>query len=287
MQQIKSYTNYREFWHFAKPILFQHEAQNNLILGITLRAEHKPEQLKLGLILFIDERASKVAIISAFHGGTLILSHGWELADLCILREFLIGNEIVLHGVVAEVGLSKKFAQSWSQHNSVSYELLHHTEMLIMEQLQLNATNQYLLRQALDSDLMVVTEYCQRFLLDIYPQVPQDKIIASADNVAQEFIAGRFGFILEDNSKNALGIVEIIRQTPKYQAISTVAVLPINRGKGYGRALITMICAQIFKSGKIPLLFVDRNNPLTMHLYYSLGFAAISETKHYIFKTAC
>lgn len=239
------------------------------------------------MILFIDERASKVAIIGAFHGGTLILSHGWELADLCILREFLIGNEIVLHGVVAEVGLSEKFAQSWSQYNSVSYELLHHTEMLVMEQLQSSTITQYVLRQALDFDLKVVTEHCQQFLLDIYPQVPQDKIIASADNVAQEFIAGRFGFILEDNSKNALGIVEIIRQTPKYQAISTVAVLPINRGKGYGRVLVAMLCAQIFKSGKIPLLFVDRNNPLTMYLYYSLGFAAISETKHYIFKTAC
>ncbi|RTL13179.1 MAG: GNAT family N-acetyltransferase [Neisseriaceae bacterium] len=287
MQQIKSYTNYQKFWYFAKPILLQHEAQNNLALGITLRAEHKPEQLKLGLVLFINGQASKVAIISAFHGGTLILSHTWELADLCILQDFLISNEVVLHGVVAKVGLSEEFAQSWIQYNSVSYELLHHTEMLVMEQLQSNTVTQYVLRQALDFNLKVVTEHCQQFLLDIYPQAPQDEIIASIDTVAQEFIAGRFGFILEDNSKNALGIIEIIRQTPNYQAISTVAVLPINRGKGYGRALITMICAQIFKSGKIPLLFVDKNNPLTMHLYYSLGFAAISETKHYIFKTAC
>ena len=168
MQQIKSYTNYQEFWHFAKPILLQHEAHNNLSLGIALRVEDKPEQLKLGLVLFVDGQASKVAIISAFQGGTLILSHTWELADLCILHAFLISNEVALHGVVAQVKLSEK--------------------------------------------------------------------------------------------------------------------LPINRGKGYGRALITMICAQIFKSGKIPLLFVDKNNPLTLHLYYSLGFAAISETKHYIFK---
>lgn len=45
MLQIKSYINYREFWHFAEPTLFQHEAQNNLVLDITtLRAEDKPEQ---------------------------------------------------------------------------------------------------------------------------------------------------------------------------------------------------------------------------------------------------
>ena len=45
MLQIKSYTDYREFWHFAEPTLFQHEAQNNLVLDITtLRAEDKPEQ---------------------------------------------------------------------------------------------------------------------------------------------------------------------------------------------------------------------------------------------------
>ncbi|HRG63732.1 MAG TPA: GNAT family N-acetyltransferase [Burkholderiales bacterium] len=284
MQQIKSYTNYQEFWHFAKPILLQHEAHNNLALGVALRAEHKPEQLKLGLVLFVDGQASKVAIISAFQGGTLILSHTWELADLSVLQAFLISNEVALYGVVAQVKLSEKFAESWCQRGSVSYELLHHTEMLIMEKLQPSAMIQYSLRQARNSDLAVITEPCQQFLLDIYPQVPKDEIIVSADTVAQQFIADGFGFILENNSRNALGIVEIIRQTPKYQAISTVAVLPINRGKGYGRALITMICAQIFKSGKIPLLFVDKNNPLTLHLYYSLGFAAISETKHYIFK---
>ncbi len=153
-----------------------------------------------------------------------------------------------------------------------------------MEKLQPCTMIQHSLRQVRNSNLAVVTEHCQQFLLDIYPQVLKDEIFASAETVAQQFIASEVGFILEDNSKNALGIVEIIRQTPKYQAISTVAVLPINRGKGYGRALITMICAQIFKSGKIPLLFVDKNNPLTMHLYYSLGFATISETKHYIFK---
>ena len=132
MLQIRSYTNYREFWHFAEPILFQYEAQNNLALGITLRAEHKPEQLKLDLVLFVDGQASKVAIISAFHGGTLILSHTWVLADLCILQDFLISNEVTLHGIVAPVKLSEEFVQSWGMLSSVSYELLHHTEMLVM-----------------------------------------------------------------------------------------------------------------------------------------------------------
>ncbi len=283
MQQIKAYTNYQEFWNFAKPILLQHEAHNNLALGIALRTEHKPEQLKLGLVLFVSGQASKVAIISAFQSGTLILSHTWELTDLSVLYAFLISNEVTLHGVVAQAELSEKFAESWRSRSFVSYELLHHTEILVMEKLQFT-TAQYSLRQARNSDLAVVTKHCQQFLLDIYPQVPKDEIIVSADTVAQQFIASEVGFILEDSSRSAMGIVEIIRQTPKYQAISTVAVLPINRGKGYGRALITMICAQIFKSGKIPLLFVDKNNPQTMHLYYSLGFAAISETKHYIFK---
>lgn len=284
MQQIKAYTNYQEFWNFAKSILLQHEAQNNLALGIALCARHKPEQLKLGLVLFADGRAAKVAIISAFQGGTLILSHAWELDDLCILQDFLISNEIKLHGIVAQVELSKKFAESWRLRSSISYELLHHTEILVMEKLQSNTISQYSLRQARNSDLATVTEHCQQFLRDIYPKVPTDKIIASVDAVVQQFITGELGFILEFNDGEALGIVEIIRQTPKYQAISTVTVLPVNRGKGYGRTLVMMICAQIFKSAKIPLLFVDKNNPLTMHLYYSLGFVAISETKHYIFK---
>ncbi len=34
----------------------------------------------------------------------------------------------------------------------------------------------------------------------------------------------------------------------------------------------------------MPLLSVDKNNPLTMHLYYLLGFAAVSEIKNHIFK---
>jgi hypothetical protein len=50
MLQIKSYTDYREFWHFAEPTLFQHEAQNNLVPNITtLRAEDKPEQFEYAI----------------------------------------------------------------------------------------------------------------------------------------------------------------------------------------------------------------------------------------------
>jgi hypothetical protein len=164
MQQIKAYTNYQEFWNFAKPILLQHEAHNNLALGIALRTEHKPEQLKLGLVLFVSGQASKVAIISAFQSGTLILSHTWELTDLSVLYAFLISNEVTLHGVVAQAELSEKFAESWRSRSFVSYELLHHTEILVMEKLQFTRA-QYSLRQARNSDLAVVTEHCQQFLI--------------------------------------------------------------------------------------------------------------------------
>ena len=102
---------------------------------------------------------------------------------------FLISNEVALYGVVAQVKLSEKFAESWCQRGSVSYGLLHHAEMLIMEKLQPSTMIQHSLRQARNSDLAVVTEHCQQFLLDIYPQVPKDEIIVSADTVAQQFIA--------------------------------------------------------------------------------------------------
>lgn len=83
-----------------------------------------------------------------------------------------------------------------------------------------------------------------------------------------------------------VGYAEIARKTPNFLVISSVEVLPFLRGKGYGKLLINKMCQSILAATKTPALFVDKNNPLTMNLYYGLGFELIDENEHLTFKIA-
>lgn len=53
------------------------------------------------------------------------------------------------------------------------------------------------------------------------------------------------------------------------------------RGKGYARKVVNTLKNEILSSGKIASLNVDRNNPVTNHLYRALGFQGVFTQSEY------
>ena len=54
--------------------------------------------------------------------------------------------------------------------------------------------------------------------------------------------------------------------------ISNVYTKPEYRNNGYSRKVVTFLTEQILQSGKLACLFVDQNNPVSNHLYQSIGY---------------
>ena len=54
--------------------------------------------------------------------------------------------------------------------------------------------------------------------------------------------------------------------------ISNVYTKPEHRNKGYSRKVVTYLTEQALKSGNLPCLHVDQNNPVSNHLYQTIGY---------------
>ena len=58
----------------------------------------------------------------------------------------------------------------------------------------------------------------------------------------------------------------------KLQRISNVYTKPEHRNKGYSRKVVTYLTERALKSGNLPCLHVDQNNPVSNHLYQTIGY---------------
>ncbi len=74
-----------------------------------------------------------------------------------------------------------------------------------------------------------------------------------------------------------VSIASITRSNQKISAISHVYTRPEFRNHHYARKVVSKVCDEIMSQGKVPYLYVDRKNPISNHLYLSLGFSYLSD----------
>ena len=66
--------------------------------------------------------------------------------------------------------------------------------------------------------------------------------------------------------------------------ISAVCTHPDYRGRGYARALTTMVAERIIARGEVPFLHLAATNDVAMRLYKRLGFHLRSEIQLTVLK---
>lgn len=64
--------------------------------------------------------------------------------------------------------------------------------------------------------------------------------------------------------------------------VSMVYTRPEYRGNGYARKVVNYVKNEILKTGKVATLHVDQANPISNHIYSSLGFKKIHSTGIYV-----
>lgn len=70
-------------------------------------------------------------------------------------------------------------------------------------------------------------------------------------------------------------IVRVVNYTDESMKISAVYTKPEYRGMGYARKLVNYAKNEIIAQGKVATLNVDKKNPISNHLYSSLGFKKV------------
>ena len=78
-----------------------------------------------------------------------------------------------------------------------------------------------------------------------------------------------------------VSMAEISAATPDAMKIAAVYTRPAYRGKGLARLVVNTAKNEILAQGKIATLNVDKKNPISNHLYRSLGFEPVFSQGEY------
>lgn len=144
--------------------------------------------------------------------------------------------------------------------------LVHH-EMDIMFATNCNDVDTSMVKRASSLDInkiLVLEEMCSK-------EIDMDNGLTKTERIKKiETSIHDYYYVERDNQ--IVSIAKKTRNEEKICAISCVYTKPEYRCFGYSRKVVTQITKEILKEHKIAYLYVDKKNPISNHLYTSIGY---------------
>lgn len=88
--------------------------------------------------------------------------------------------------------------------------------------------------------------------------------------ITEDSIKDSFIFLVKNEQIKAQANIQT--STEKLNQIGSVYTLSSERGRGYGKAIVSEVCKRIISLGKLPTLLVRKNNTPAIKTYKALGF---------------
>lgn len=186
------------------------------------------------------------------------------------LLDFLVGNGYEIRNILGGETVCDAMVQIMaSQHSAEYYEAL---AMDFMEATEKTEPSSPEVEIPVDADLDELVECEHRFVEDFGLD---DKV--NADRIRSRLPEFR---ILRQDGRIAC-MASVSKATPFALKIANVYTRPEYRGRGLARKVVNTLKNEILAQGKIATLNVDKKNPVSNHLYLSLGFRKVFSQGEY------
>lgn len=182
------------------------------------------------------------------------------------LAKELLQNKFSFMRILGPDTTVKAFLSIYEQLAGGTHKIIHSMDIMKCDHINENNTDTSMVEFANEHDINEIAEIVKNFEIEVgEPQSTMQCIIENVKNTINDFVLIRL-----DNK--IVSLAKKTRDDDKTCAISNVFTRTEYRGKGLSRKIMTFITNYILQSGKIPYLFVDKENPITNHLYASIGF---------------
>jgi hypothetical protein len=272
---FQRYTDIKSFSGDVSEVLYENEIQNNMIIGFTHR--------EMGSDWFLASVKDGGSVVLAAactppHNITLYSSgnrpNDGAVAFLC--KEINALN-IKLPGVLAERGLARRFAETYSadsfylHHSLVVMQLISQTNVFI------KASGSHRLLNL--NDLHFVPYW--RSALSAECNIHAYSIEHHAESIPKQVEAGTH-YIWEDSQP--VSMAHTSRRTRDGASIAGVYTPPHFRGKGYATSVVAQLSQDLLDRGnKFCFLFADASNPVSCGMYRKIGYNGVCEMDEYRF----
>lgn len=169
------------------------------------------------------------------------------------------------------------FINIYEKIKGCTHKIIHLMDIMICHQITESNIDTSIVETANVDDTQRIAENLLIFNAELnLEQSDFSKVLKNVQNEIENFV-----LIRKDNK--IISIAKSCQEDDKVCAISDVFTMKEYRGQGFARKIMTFITKKILKKGKYPYLFVDKTNPVTNHLYSSIGYTYLTPQVEVLF----
>ncbi len=267
---IKINISVEEYLNSTLDFLEQREIENNIIIGICNNlSQSKADTSLMKFITVLD--GNKIIATSLLTTSKLLISSVDTINEsACIIAEYLKDNFIKIPGVLVETKYANEFENVYNEALSSKKELMVH-QLVNMEE-QLLSTGIFSLATANDVEVLAEFRYNFQEETKTLPNYSRKDI----NNICLSLIQNKLFYTWKVNDE-IVSCSAMIRSTKNIGIVGIVYTPPALRGKGYARSCVQELSKQILRNGFSSCgLFTDQSNPISNHLYKSIGYKPVA-----------
>ena len=247
------YENGEAFWQDNEMLLKKNRLE-------TVFFESNAKELtdsRKGFAVKVEEGSRILVALSYLHHPMVLFGD----PNLCAsLAEGLIAKNLSFQRVLGKKELTEEFLKQYERRVGGHHQISH--QLAIMTCSVCADCNTDMVEQATLNDVDAVFSLLKEASKEMKTDAPDYETILSQIH----------DFAVIRKQGTIISLAKRVRQTSDLCAISAVFTVFSERGKGLARKTVTYLTKTILKKGKIPYLFVDQSNPVSNHLYLSIGY---------------
>lgn len=276
------YQNPRTFQERVTPFLLEHEAENNLPLGILANLIAGEFQDQPPYLAAVEQQGSLTWMVICTPPYPVLFSFREALPpeeemDLVLadLQE-TYGRELT--GITADQALTSLLVPRWVARTGVEAEL-----KMAMRIYQLNRVQPVTgvpgeLRSANKEDSPLMQAWYGNFLREALGEDPDPKKV---ERQVERYLAGKphqRGLVFWAREGKRVSMAGYSGPTPHGIRVGAVYTPPERRRKGFASACVAALSRKLLGEGfEFCFLFTDLLNPTSNHIYQEIGYRPVSD----------
>mgnify|MGYP001102071630 CR=1 FL=1 len=279
-----TYQTAGEFLGRTQAVLEEREAENSLMLGLCLRMNRFPEQIKNAPYFVTVERGEELlvaAIMTPPHKLVIYADSPDRGEAFHLIVQDLLANHWRAPGVLGAPPVAEGFARAWADVTGERVTQGMRQRVYSLTQVNPPPVTHGSLRVAKKTDLPLLTQWALAFHHEAVPNNP----LSDVEELVRRKTEQAEIVIWEDG--NPVSMAARARPTANGVAVNLVYTLPEQRRKGYASACVASLSQRLLDSGfKFCCLFTDLANPVSNSLYKKIGYNPVCDFTEYIFTAA-
>jgi uncharacterized protein len=272
--RLHKFDSIDKFWDKTQAYLLQHEAENNVLLGIIHTLRHNLDRyLEPPYLAIVEIDGDIVVTAIRTPPQKLLLSKVSNLDALTLIAQDLDREQLPgFMGLVPEVAT---FAQAWQAITGQSYRLSIAMKIHQLKAGQPLATAAGSLRLANESDRALLLQWLPAFYAEIGFGVSEDIELLVSNRLKE-----RHTYLWENDTLVSLAAGRKFSDTAS--RIGSVYTPPAYRRKGYATACVAALSQKLLDEGcDRCFLLTDLANSTSNHIYQQIGYLPICDWHEY------